>query len=237
VINKLEESVFSDVDETLLAELVIQIGIAAENSKTYGKSVEDATKQTERLELMTSELKQQALSIEEERLKLVKSLNTQKVTIFRHDIERRVLKAAFAKMKTAFTSRCRVTSILRRHILQRQAAVIRRRFLQWHAMWLQRSYTERTSVLLEVSRTMAMQKDVNVLIRSVVQETRQFLQADRASLFLVSDDGKELWTKVAEGVSEIRLPFGVGESATFPFPTFPFPFNCVPRKGIHLPFV
>jgi GAF domain-containing protein len=39
---------------------------------------------------------------------------------------------------------------------------------------------------------------------------RQIVQADRCSLWLIDEERNELWTKVAHGVSELRIPLSAG---------------------------
>ncbi len=66
--------------------------------------------------------------------------------------------------------------------------------------------------VLEVSRAMNAERDINQLLRLIVSETTRVMDADRSSLFLVDADTSELYSKIAEGaeIKEIRFPNGVG---------------------------
>jgi hypothetical protein len=41
-------------------------------------------------------------------------------------------------------------------------------------------------------------------------QLRELLDADRATLFLVDAASGQLWSKIADGTSELRLPLGRG---------------------------
>jgi len=67
--------------------------------------------------------------------------------------------------------------------------------------------------LLEVAKAMAAEKDLESLLRLVVDEAVHMVEADRCSLFLVDRERGEIWSKIAHGVGqEIRLPLGQGIS-------------------------
>ena len=67
--------------------------------------------------------------------------------------------------------------------------------------------------LLEVAKAMTVEKDLEALLRLVVDEAVKMVEADRASLFLVDRERGEMWSKIAQGVGqEIRLPIGQGIS-------------------------
>ena len=67
--------------------------------------------------------------------------------------------------------------------------------------------------MLEVAKAMTAEKDLEALLRLVVDEAVKMVEADRASLFLVDRERGEIWSKIAQGVGqEIRLPIGQGIS-------------------------
>lgn len=72
------------------------------------------------------------------------------------------------------------------------------------------------SALLEISKAMAVEKDLMALLDLIVHRATQVMQAERTSLFLVDHEQQELWTRIAEGleIREIRLPVGKGISGT-----------------------
>ena len=72
------------------------------------------------------------------------------------------------------------------------------------------------NVMLEVSKKLASEMELAALIRNITSSARKLLDCQRGSLFLVSDDRKQLFTKIAEGleergkIKEIRLPIDMG---------------------------
>lgn len=52
----------------------------------------------------------------------------------------------------------------------------------------------------------AEERNLDSLLVLMANLGRSMVQADRCSLWLLSENGKELWTRVAHGISEIRIP-------------------------------
>ena len=46
--------------------------------------------------------------------------------------------------------------------------------------------------------------------KKIIEQTCRILNCDRASVFVVDIKKNELWTKVAKGISMIRIPIGQG---------------------------
>eukprot|EP00755_Sulcionema_specki_P032722 Sspe_Gene.99340::Locus_72853_Transcript_1_1_Confidence_1.000_Length_2747::g.99340::m.99340/K01768/E4.6.1.1; adenylate cyclase len=65
-------------------------------------------------------------------------------------------------------------------------------------------------VLLDVARRLGSELEVNSLIRTIMQVSRDLLNADRSTLFLLDKENDELWSSVADGTSEIRIPKTAG---------------------------
>jgi adenylate cyclase len=76
---------------------------------------------------------------------------------------------------------------------------------------LAEAYREQSS-LLEIAEAIGSQLGLVPLIEKVLEQVSRLLDADRASLYLVDHDRRELWTKVAQGldVQEIRVPMDKG---------------------------
>ena len=53
-------------------------------------------------------------------------------------------------------------------------------------------------------------RDFDEILMVLANMGRALTSADRCSVWVISDDKKEIWTKVAHGVDEIRLPMGSG---------------------------
>jgi phosphoserine phosphatase len=68
------------------------------------------------------------------------------------------------------------------------------------------------STILNVSRAMTEEKDLDALLALIIREATTLLDADRSSLFLVDEERGELYSRIAEkaGVREIRFPVGRG---------------------------
>ena len=72
------------------------------------------------------------------------------------------------------------------------------------------------SALLEISKAMAVEKELDALLDLIIHKASSVMQAERTSLFLVDHVANELWTRIAEGleIKEIRLPIGAGISGS-----------------------
>ncbi|MBI2191104.1 MAG: SpoIIE family protein phosphatase [Planctomycetes bacterium] len=68
------------------------------------------------------------------------------------------------------------------------------------------------NALLELSKSLASEVQVDNLLQVIVHKTTEVMEADRSSLFIFDEVRNELWSKIAEGVElkEIRFPVGVG---------------------------
>jgi HD-GYP domain-containing protein (c-di-GMP phosphodiesterase class II)/Tfp pilus assembly protein PilF len=66
--------------------------------------------------------------------------------------------------------------------------------------------------LLHVGQAMAAETDIDRLLITITEETKQALNTDRATVFLLNKDTHELWSIVASGMgkSEIRFPAHMG---------------------------
>ena len=71
---------------------------------------------------------------------------------------------------------------------------------------MKRSDKEMLDILFSYVPKIAESKQLDSLLVLIADLGRKFVLAERCSLWLVSSDGKELWTKVAHGTSEIRIP-------------------------------
>ncbi|MBF0432371.1 MAG: HD domain-containing protein [Fibrobacteria bacterium] len=64
--------------------------------------------------------------------------------------------------------------------------------------------------LLNASYEIGKEKELNGILLKLTDVTRSILDADRCSIFLHDKEHKELWTIVAHGVKEIRIPESAG---------------------------
>jgi len=79
-----------------------------------------------------------------------------------------------------------------------------------------RSITEagRLDLILDVTRQLMSETDLTKLLSLIATATTKIVDCDRATVFLVDHDRREMWSKVALGASEIRFPLGVGIAGT-----------------------
>ncbi len=67
--------------------------------------------------------------------------------------------------------------------------------------------------LVKIGQAVAAEKNINTLIRTIAEETKEALNADRCTVFLLDNETNELYSKVATGlddVEELRIPADKG---------------------------
>jgi len=77
-----------------------------------------------------------------------------------------------------------------------------------------RTAGHRLDVILDVTRRLMSVTDLDSLLQLIAEATRELLAADRATIFIVDGERGELWSRVALGTSEIRIPLGTGIAGT-----------------------
>ncbi|MCI0574180.1 MAG: GAF domain-containing protein [Myxococcaceae bacterium] len=66
---------------------------------------------------------------------------------------------------------------------------------------------EKLTSLLDVTKAMAAERDLDLLLPLILREAAGAVEADRCSLFILDRERNELWSKVAQGAKgEIRMP-------------------------------
>lgn len=69
---------------------------------------------------------------------------------------------------------------------------------------------EVAALLFEYMPKIAAEHKTDSLLVLMADLGRQIVQADRCSLWLIDEERNELWTKVAHGVDELRIPMSAG---------------------------
>lgn len=71
---------------------------------------------------------------------------------------------------------------------------------------------KKLELISEVGSALSSDLDLDQLLSLLVDKVTQLMEADRSTLYLMSDDGRELWSKIVQGgeVLEIRLRVGEG---------------------------
>ncbi len=64
--------------------------------------------------------------------------------------------------------------------------------------------------ILEVAKAMTAERNLDRLLALINDEAAKVAEADRCTIFLVDREKAQLWSKVAHGAQEIRIPLGTG---------------------------
>lgn len=64
--------------------------------------------------------------------------------------------------------------------------------------------------LLEITRALGATHDLDDLLTMIVSQSMDLLEAERATIFLYDKERKELYSRIAEGADELRIPIGTG---------------------------
>lgn len=69
------------------------------------------------------------------------------------------------------------------------------------------------TALLDVAKAMTAERDLDRLLRLILDEAKQVLEADRCTIWIVDREKQQLWTRVAHGLQTgqtLRMPMGTG---------------------------
>lgn len=70
---------------------------------------------------------------------------------------------------------------------------------------------KKVALVQEVSRALSTVSDIDALLRLILEKVTELMDADRGTLFLVTDDGRQLWSKVVQGAQVVEIRLDVGE--------------------------
>lgn len=70
---------------------------------------------------------------------------------------------------------------------------------------------KKVALVQEVSRALSTVSDIDALLRLIMEKVTELMEADRSTLFLVTDDGRQLWSKVVQGAEVVEIRLDVGE--------------------------
>ena len=68
------------------------------------------------------------------------------------------------------------------------------------------------SVLMDAARSIMAEMDLDSLLVLIMDAVTGVMRADRSTLFLIDEEAGELWSRVAQGADDIRIPLGAGIS-------------------------
>lgn len=69
---------------------------------------------------------------------------------------------------------------------------------------------QRLTVLFNITRNISTELKLDNLLLIIMDEVKKALRADRCTVFLLDNEKKELWSKVAHGERDIRFPCNLG---------------------------
>jgi HD-GYP domain-containing protein (c-di-GMP phosphodiesterase class II) len=93
--------------------------------------------------------------------------------------------------------------------------ILKERRLAWENVRLleeEVGLNKKLSTVLSVARDLSSELDFDRLFPLIISKVTEVMRAERTSLYIIDRDRREVWTKVAEKVDEIRLPLGHGIS-------------------------
>src|SRR4051812_31693135 len=70
---------------------------------------------------------------------------------------------------------------------------------------------KKVALVQEVSRALSTVGDLDALLRLIMEKVTVLMEADRSTLFMVTEDGRQLWSKVMQGGSVVEIRLDVGE--------------------------
>ncbi|HEY0192638.1 MAG TPA: GAF domain-containing protein, partial [Kofleriaceae bacterium] len=63
----------------------------------------------------------------------------------------------------------------------------------------------------EVSRALTTKGDLDALLSLIMSKVTELMEADRSTLFVVTGDGRQLWSRVSQGGERVEIRLDVGE--------------------------
>jgi signal transduction histidine kinase len=70
---------------------------------------------------------------------------------------------------------------------------------------------KKVALVQEVSRALTESSDLDSLLALIMAKVRELMEAERATLFILTDSGRTLWSKVAQGGERVEIRLEVGE--------------------------
>ena len=70
---------------------------------------------------------------------------------------------------------------------------------------------KKVALVQEVSRALSETGDLDALLTLIMAKVTELMDADRSTLYLVTEDGRWLWSKVVQGDERVEIRLEVGE--------------------------
>ena len=70
---------------------------------------------------------------------------------------------------------------------------------------------KKVALVQEVSRALSKEGDLDTLLILIMSKVTELMEADRSTLYLLTEDGSQLWSKVVQGGERVEIRLEVGE--------------------------
>ncbi len=70
---------------------------------------------------------------------------------------------------------------------------------------------KKVALVQEVSRALTETGDLDTLLALIMAKVTELMEADRSTLYLLSEDGQQLWSKVTDGGERVEIRLRVGD--------------------------
>ncbi len=70
---------------------------------------------------------------------------------------------------------------------------------------------KKVALVQEVSRALSQTGDLDALLALIMAKVTELMEADRSTLFVVTEDGRQLWSKLSQGSERIEIRLDIGE--------------------------
>src|SRR6187549_3739459 len=70
---------------------------------------------------------------------------------------------------------------------------------------------KKVALVQEVSRALSETGDLDALLELIMAKVTELMEADRSTLYVATEDGKQLWSKVSQGSERVEIRLDVGE--------------------------
>src|SRR5689334_11684131 len=70
---------------------------------------------------------------------------------------------------------------------------------------------KKVALVQEVSRALSTEGDLDTLLILIMGKVTELMEADRSTLYLLSEDHAQLWSKVVQGGERVEIRLEVGE--------------------------
>ncbi|HEY0476241.1 MAG TPA: GAF domain-containing protein [Kofleriaceae bacterium] len=70
---------------------------------------------------------------------------------------------------------------------------------------------KKVALVQEVSRALSKTGDLDTLLALIIAKVTELMEADRSTLFVLTEDGSQLWSKVSQGSDRVEIRLAIGE--------------------------